>query len=95
METRLFEELELGGPQAERLRARLVEANLRLAVNVARRYQGRGLNLLELIEAANIGLLRAVDKYDYRKGFRFSTYAVWWIRKAIVVDLERRARAGD
>jgi DNA-directed RNA polymerase sigma subunit (sigma70/sigma32) len=94
METHLFEELDLGGPQADHLRSRIVEAHLRLAVNVARKYQGRGLDLLELIEAANIGLLRAIDKYDYRKGIRFSTYAVWWMRKAIVADLQRRSLAG-
>lgn len=89
----LFKEIELGGPQAEYLRRRLVEVNLRLVVSVARRYCGRGLELLDLIMEGNIGLLKAVERYDYRRNGKFSTYAVWWIRKSIVAALERQAHA--
>lgn len=80
---------------AERLReARraLIEANLRLVVTVARRYRRSGLGLMDLIQEGNIGLVQAVDRYQYRRGFRFSTYAVWWIRRAITEAIAARAR---
>ena len=76
----------------EEAKKRLAEANLRLVVSIAKRYVGRGMQFLDLIHEGNLGLIKAVEKYDYRKGFKFSTYATWWIRQAITRAIADQAR---
>ncbi|WP_211328722.1 RNA polymerase sigma factor RpoD [Thermomonospora umbrina] len=85
-------DLELLARDGDRAKQRLIEANLRLVVSIAKRYVGRGMLFLDLIQEGNLGLIRAVEKFDYTKGFKFSTYATWWIRQAITRAIADQAR---
>jgi RNA polymerase primary sigma factor len=88
----LFQTYESGGVEAERARKKLIESNLRLVISIAKKHKGHNVPLEDLIQEGNLGLLKAIERFDYKKGFRFSTYATWWIKQAISQHVLKRKR---